>query len=67
MAQSDLDKYRDTMLFWYYGLAASWALAVVATFLFACTTLAHLILLFIKRSWFMIPLIIGALCESSFT
>jgi hypothetical protein len=56
----------DTLTLFYYGTSPSWALAVVTTFMFACATLVHLILPFLKRSWFMIPLVVGALCTSRF-
>jgi hypothetical protein len=59
-----LEDTKDVYNLYYYGVKPSWALAVVTTFLFTCVTLVHLILLFYKRSWFLIPLIIGALCMS---
>ena len=54
----------DTLLLYYYGLNPNWAIAVIATFLFICVTIAHLVLLFCKRAWLFIPLVIGALCSS---
>jgi hypothetical protein len=60
-----LEDTKDFYNLYYYGVKPSWALAVVTTFLFTCVTLVHLVLLFFKRSWFLIPLIIGALCTSN--
>jgi hypothetical protein len=54
----------DWLILYQYGVKPFWALAVIATFLFACITLVHLGLLFLKRRWFVIPLVIGALCKS---
>lgn len=51
---------------YYYGRSPSWALAVAATFLFACITLVHFIMLCLKRTWFIIPLMTGALRMSHF-
>lgn len=51
---------------YYYGRGPSWALAVAATFLFACVTLVHFTKLCFKRTWFIIPLLTGALRTSHF-
>jgi hypothetical protein len=59
---SSQQEYHDYVLPYYYGIKPSWALAVAATFLFACVTLTHFVLLFLKRAWFLIPLLTGALC-----
>lgn len=55
-------EYYDWLRLYYYGVKPQWALAVVATFLFTCATLVHLVLLYFQRAWFLIPLIIGCLC-----
>ncbi len=59
---SSEQEYREYVHPYYYGIKASWALAVAATFLFACVTVTHLVLLCLKRAWFLIPLLFGALC-----
>lgn len=63
LTTQELHDYLDP---YYYGIRASWALAVAIAFLFACVTLAHLVLLLLRRAWFLIPLAIGALGTSLF-
>ncbi|ERF71771.1 hypothetical protein EPUS_01686 [Endocarpon pusillum Z07020] len=55
--------YRDIMMLWYYGVKPSWVIAVVATFLFSCTTLVHLLILFRQQAFFAFPLLAGSLFE----
>lgn len=57
--------YRDIMMLWYYGVKPIWVTAVVATFLFSCATLIHLVILFRQQAFFAFPLIAGSLCTSS--
>lgn len=61
LTEQDISKL---LILYYYGINPSWALAVIATFLFTCVTLVHMILLFFKRAWFVIPLMTGSLCKS---
>ncbi|KAF7510130.1 hypothetical protein GJ744_007029 [Endocarpon pusillum] len=55
--------YRDIMMLWFYGIKPSWVIAVIATFLFSCATLVHLVILFRQRVFFAFPLIAGSLFE----
>lgn len=41
--------------------------AVVVTVIFAALTIFHVFRLFRTRTWFCLPLIIGGICEFTFT
>lgn len=51
--------------FQYYYYSPSMPAAIIFVALFAITTALHLVQMFTTRTWFMIPFVIGGICEST--
>ena len=49
--------------FVYYHYYPSLAAAIVAIVLFALTTIAHTFQLVKTRTWYLIPFVVGGICE----
>lgn len=49
--------------FVFYHYEPSMAAAVIFVLLFGVSTILHAVQMFMTRTWFMIPFLIGGLCE----
>lgn len=55
------DDAHDGFVFYYYE--PSMAAAVIFVLLFGVSTIWHGVQMFMTRTWFMIPFLIGGLCQ----